>query len=108
MMAARPIIHAIDAPGDLVAESGCGLSIPPENPQAIADATLHLMALSLDEREAMGQRGRHYVLAHHDYRILARLFLEEIGTRSIGNSRPKEAHILDLPRSDPWTGIGAK
>jgi len=80
MMAGRPVIHAIEAPGDLVAESGCGLSTPPEDPQAIAEAALHLMALSLDEREAMGQRGRHYVLAHHDYRILARRFLEEIGT----------------------------
>ena len=30
MMAGRPVIHAIEAPGDLVAESGCGLSIPPE------------------------------------------------------------------------------
>ena len=79
MMAGRPVIHAIEAPGDLVAESGCGLSIPPESPQAIADATLRLMALSPAEREAMGRRGRQYVLAHHDYRVLARQFLEAIG-----------------------------
>jgi len=79
MMAGRPVIHAIEAPGDLVAENGCGLSIPPESPQAIADATLRLMALSPAEREAMGRRGRQYVLAHHDYRVLARQFLEAIG-----------------------------
>ena len=40
------MIHAVEAPGDLVGESGCGLSIPPENSGAVADATLRLMALS--------------------------------------------------------------
>ena len=76
MMAGKPVIQAIEAGNDLVAESGCGLSIPPENPQAIADATLRLMALSPAEREAMGLRGREYVLAYHDYRVLAREFLD--------------------------------
>ena len=79
MMAGRPVIHAIEAPGDLVAVSGCGISIPPENPRAIADAVLRLMALRPTERQAMGQRGRQYILAHHDYRVLARQFLEAIG-----------------------------
>ena len=78
MMAARPVIHAIESPGDLVAESGCGLSIPPEDPQAIAEAALRLLTLSSGEREAMGRKGREYVLAHHDYRILAQQFLEAL------------------------------
>ena len=78
MMAGKPIIQAVEAGNDMVAESGCGISIPPENPEAIADATLRLMSLSSAEREAMGQRGREYVLAHHDYRILARRFIESI------------------------------
>jgi len=79
MMAGRPIIQAIEAGNDMVAESECGLSVPPEEPQAIAEATLHLLALSASEREAMGRKGHEYVMAHHDYRVLAQQFLEAIG-----------------------------
>ena len=45
MMAGRPIIQAIDAGNDMVSESGCGLTVPPEDPKAIANAVLQLMAL---------------------------------------------------------------
>ena len=76
MMAERPVVHAIDAGNDLVAESGCGVSIPPENPQAIADAILYLFKMSLEERKAMGQKGHEYVKTHHDYSVLAKDFLE--------------------------------
>ncbi len=76
MMAAKPIIHAVEAANDVVAESACGLSIPPEEPAAIAAAVLRLAALPAADRIAMGQRGREYVLANHDYRVLASRFLE--------------------------------
>lgn len=76
MMAAKPVIHAIEAGNDLVAESGCGISVAPENPKAIADAVLHLFEMSQEERAAMGRQGSDYVKAHHDYSVLARKFLE--------------------------------
>lgn len=76
MMAGKPVVHAIEAGNDMVADSGCGLSVPPENPQAIAHAVEQLMGMPVEEREAMGARGREYVLANHDYRVLARRFLQ--------------------------------
>jgi hypothetical protein len=36
------------------------------------------MALSPAEREAMGTRGKDYVLKHHDYSVLARRFLDSM------------------------------
>lgn len=78
MMAGKPIIQAIDAGNDHVAESGCGLTVAPEDPHAIADGIRRLMALSPAERKSMGQRGKEYVLAHHDYSVLAKRFLEAI------------------------------
>jgi glycosyltransferase involved in cell wall biosynthesis len=78
MMAAKPVIHAIDAGNDLVAESGCGISIPPENPKAIAEAVIKLKALSQAEREAMGRNGKSFVLANHDYRVLAKKFIDSV------------------------------
>jgi glycosyltransferase involved in cell wall biosynthesis len=76
MMAAKPIIHAIDAGNDLVSESECGVSIPPEDPPAIANAVLYLFKMSQEERDAVGKRGREYVTRHHDYSVLANRFLE--------------------------------
>jgi len=76
MMAGKPIINAISAGNDLVAESGCGISIPPEDPVAIAEAIKKLIDMSPLEREEMGRRGREYVIKNHDYKVLAKRFLE--------------------------------
>jgi len=78
MMAGKPIIHAVEAGNDLVAESNCGISIPPEDPIAIAEAIKKLINMSEEERVAMGLRGKEYVIKNHDYKVLARKFLEVI------------------------------
>jgi len=78
MMSARPIVHAVRAGNDLVAQSACGISCAPEDPEAAARAILEMMRLPAEERAAMGRRGREYVLQHHDYRLLARRFLEAV------------------------------
>ncbi len=78
MMAGKPIIHAIEAGNDLVKESGCGISISPEDPIAIAEAIKKLIEMSPAEREEMGKRGREYVIKNHDYKVLAQKFLEAI------------------------------
>ncbi|MDA8424021.1 MAG: glycosyltransferase, partial [Nitrospiraceae bacterium] len=78
MMAAKPVIHAVEAGDDLVAESGCGISVPPANPEAIVASVMRLAGMTADERGGMGRRGREYVLAHHDYKVLARQFLEQL------------------------------
>jgi glycosyltransferase involved in cell wall biosynthesis len=82
MIAAKPVIHAIDAGNDLVAQTKCGLSIPSEDPHAIALAVCRLMASTPAEREAMGRRGSRHVRAHHDYSVLARRFLEALASRA--------------------------
>jgi glycosyltransferase involved in cell wall biosynthesis len=75
MMSGKPIIQAIAAGNDLVAEAGCGFSPAPEDPQALAEAVRRLRALPAAEREAMGQRGRDFVMANHLTSVLARKFL---------------------------------
>lgn len=75
MWAGKPVIHAVEAGNDPVKEAGCGISVPPEDPQAIADAIQTLAGMSAAEREAMGQRGKEYVMKHHDYKVIAKQFL---------------------------------
>lgn len=78
MMAAKPIIHAVEAANDLVKEAQCGLSVAPEDPAAVTQAVRELMAMSEENRMEMGLRGRKYVMENHDYRVLAHRFLESI------------------------------
>lgn len=75
MMAGRAVLHAVEAGNDLVAEARCGLTVPPENPRAVADGVMSLMALPPDLLSAMGQRGRQYALDQLSYPILGRRFL---------------------------------
>ena len=42
----------------------------------MADGLLKLAVLPADERRAMGERGRAFVLAHHTYPVLAQRFLD--------------------------------
>lgn len=82
LMAARPVISAIRAGNDLVAESGCGISVPPEDCVAIARAVLTLMNLSEGTRKRLGKKGQEHVLANHDYRILAANFVRAVSQAS--------------------------
>jgi glycosyltransferase involved in cell wall biosynthesis len=78
MMAGRPVLHSVEAGNDPVAEAGCGLTVPPQDPQAVAAGLRQLAALAPAEREALGQRGRAFVLARHTYPVLAQRFIEAL------------------------------
>jgi glycosyltransferase involved in cell wall biosynthesis len=78
MMAAKPVIHATDAPNTFVDEAGCGIAIPPENPNALANAIVMLHNTSKDELKMMGDNGKKYVVEMHAYRILANRFIQII------------------------------
>jgi glycosyltransferase involved in cell wall biosynthesis len=78
MMSGRPIVHAVEAGNDPVKDCDCGLSVPPEDPAALAAAISTLRSLDPAIRSAMGARGRRYVEQNHDYRVLARRFLEAV------------------------------
>lgn len=75
MMAARPVLHAVEAGNDPVAEAGCGLTVAPEDPLATASGIRALLALSDEQRKAMGQRGKDFVLGNLIYPILAKRFI---------------------------------
>ena len=79
MMAARPVLHAVEAGNDPVGEAGCGLTIAPENPVVTAQAIRSLLSLSAEERQSMGRRGKQFILENHTYPILSQRFLAACG-----------------------------
>ena len=54
---------------DLIATAGAGISVEPGDPDALANA-IRTLAQDQPRREAMGKRGRDYVLTHHSRPLL--------------------------------------
>lgn len=74
LAAARPIVISVDAPNNPVAKAGAGITVAPENPQALADAIISLASLPADERAKMGDAGRRHLEENYDMgRLAARL-----------------------------------
>ena len=76
MYAAKPIVHSVNAFNDLVADSNCGLSVQPENPNAIVDAILKLSMMSETDLNNLGENGKKRVLAEFTYNKLAERLIE--------------------------------
>lgn len=67
LLASRPVI--VQAAPDtalaaLVAAAGCGIVVPPGDPEAMATALGSMAELSVERRVGMGQAGRSYAMAH--------------------------------------------
>ena len=76
MMAGCTILHSVEAGNDPVAEAGCGLTVAPQDPQAVARGLLALFMLAPQERAALGQRGRAYAMSNLSYPVLGQRFLQ--------------------------------
>ena len=76
MMARCVVLHSVEAGNDPVAEAGCGITVPPADPPAIAAGLRELARLDAATRERMGEAGRQFVLANHTYPVLAQRFIE--------------------------------
>jgi glycosyltransferase involved in cell wall biosynthesis len=79
MMAAKPVIQAINASNDLVQEAQCGYSVPAEDPDALSLAILDLLTASPLARDQLGHNGRVFVEHRHSYSVLADRFLAGLG-----------------------------
>lgn len=61
----KPVIFACKTRYDPVAIAGAGISVPPEEPEALAHAMLALSTTPPSQLAEMGNRGRRYVENHH-------------------------------------------
>ena len=76
LLSGRPILYGVAGAGNLVERSGCGLTLPPEDPRAIVEGAKALLALSPEERAELGKRGKDYVRDHHRYDRLAKEYID--------------------------------
>jgi glycosyltransferase involved in cell wall biosynthesis len=75
MMAAKPIVHSVDAANDLVKEANCGISVSPENPIETIKAFQKLTEMDALERQQLGINGKVFVEKNLSYEKLASDFL---------------------------------
>ena len=73
---AKPIVWGTNSANDPVAKANCGITVPPEDAEAMAEAILKVCALSDKERQEMGVRGYEYVMKYHSVPVLAKRLLE--------------------------------
>jgi glycosyltransferase involved in cell wall biosynthesis len=78
MMSAKPIIHSVNAGNDPIYEANCGLSVESEDANLLAEAMLKISQITVQERDKLGLSGKEYVMAKHDYKILAGDFLKGV------------------------------
>jgi glycosyltransferase involved in cell wall biosynthesis len=78
MMGGTPILYAIEAGNDPVAEADCGLCIPAEDSQALCAAIRALCASPPTRLARMGENGKGYALAKHTYEVLSATYLQAI------------------------------
>ncbi len=82
MAAGLPVIFAIDTIYNEVAEAQCGVSIPAEDPPALANALRELTRMSREELREMGDRARRHVQEAHTYEVLAQRYARLFDARS--------------------------
>jgi glycosyltransferase involved in cell wall biosynthesis len=82
MMSGRPVVMAIAAGNDPVTQANCGVTVPPDDPAAIAAAVRELSCTSAEARAQLGANGRRHVLERHSYDVLARRFLQGFSVSS--------------------------
>jgi glycosyltransferase involved in cell wall biosynthesis len=68
-------LHSVEAGNDPVADAGCGLTVAPADPQAVANGLLQLANLTPEQRQEMGRKGQEFVLQNHVYPVLADRFI---------------------------------
>jgi len=71
MASGRPIIFAADGLNNPIDDAKAGITVPAENPRALARGILHIISLDRRERVEMGKNGIEYVKANYNTRLIA-------------------------------------
>lgn len=71
LAAEQPILIASDGANNPVEDAQAGLTVPPGQPQALAEAIVKIANTPLPERQRMGRAGREYVEQNHGFEQLA-------------------------------------
>lgn len=75
MLAGKPVVASYTGYPSMINEAGCGSYVPAGDVEALRREVLSYAAMPTADREAVGQRGREWILAHRRYETLAQQYL---------------------------------
>jgi glycosyltransferase involved in cell wall biosynthesis len=102
LSAAKPILVAMEgAAADLVRDSGAGIVVPPSDAAALAQAICRLRDLPQEDREAMGRRGREYLVTKYSMQTVIAQYEQKLQTIAAAGKRGMPA-----PKGRPLKGKG--
>jgi len=76
MLAGKPVVASYTGYPTMIDEAGSGVSVPASDAGALKKEILRVLSLSPAEREAMGRKGRDWLLRNRPYRKLAEDYLQ--------------------------------
>ncbi len=74
LMGGKPILYAVNSPNNYINDFQCGVSVKPENTEALVEGIKELLNKTEDERGIMGKNAHVAVLDHFTYKKLAEQF----------------------------------
>lgn len=75
MLAAKPILASYSGFPSMINEAGCGSFVQAGDVSSLREEIQRFKRMSAQDREAMGARGREWLLKNRDYRVLAQDYL---------------------------------
>lgn len=92
MLAAKPIVASYSGYPSMINEAECGTFVPAGDAAALREEILRFARMPVEDRAAIGERGRAWLLAHRDYKVLAEDYLAILnGTKPIEGSNLETA-----------------
>lgn len=78
MAVGKPIVFGANAYNDPVSEAKAGITVPPEDDEAMADSIWKIAKLTQSERKNLGTNGKEFLKRNHTFEILANRLLKEL------------------------------
>ena len=78
MMGGKPVLYAVNAPHNYVAEYQCGVSVEAEDLNELINGIENLMATDEEETVKMGDNGKKAAQEYFNYSVQSKRFLETI------------------------------
>lgn len=78
LAAGKPIVSAINSPNNPIAEANAGITVPPDNVEALYNAVYKISNMTPQERKALGVNGRKYAEKYLDVKILSKKLIDTL------------------------------
>lgn len=76
MFSSRPVLHSFSGKGDLIQMANAGVTVGAEDEVKIVEGIMSIFDMPLEERNALGNNGRNFVIKHLTYKSISSKLLK--------------------------------